>query len=628
MYALRGGSYDLIARHEEGIVVWLLLEVGFAFGLLPRARLPRLLWVPLIALGALAALTALSVIWTESDGRTVDELTRVAHYGGIVLLAVSALNRFTWRAAAAGLSAAALLICGFAIASRLDPGTLPDEVAAVFDSNRLSYPLDYWNATAAWGAMSLAAALAWSAHARQPLLRAAALAAAPVASLAVYLSYSRAGVVGVAVGTICVLALSRNRWTASAHTLLAAGAGAVVILIARGQPQIADGAGSEGAGVVLVGLLAAAFGCGLAALAIAAAGMDRIRLPGNLARAAVAAGAVVALLALTTAGRAPISDAWDEFQNQDTVAVGDDPASRLENVGGKRADVWEAALAAFEAEPVGGIGPGTFEFWWSRTGENPEFARDAHSLYFEQLAELGLPGLLLTVAFLGGLAAVGLRARVAAKRTVDAGASAAMLSVFAVFLVHAGLDWMWELTAVSALGIGAGCVAASAASSRSGAPLAPWPRFGLVGLALVAILIQIPGLVSTARVRESEATLAGGDPTRAQELAAEAVEAEPWASEPYIQRATVADVQGRLDDARADLLEAIDREPTNWRPWILLAQVELQRKDEEASRAAFDEARRLHPTSRLYVNFSLFKLEILSPEKLPPEFPVPEPIGP
>ena len=34
---------------------------------------------------------------------------------------------------------------------------------------------------------------------------------------------------------------------------------------------------------------------------------------------------------------------------------------------------------------------------------DPEYVRDAHSLYLEALAEQGLPGLLALLGFLGGL---------------------------------------------------------------------------------------------------------------------------------------------------------------------------------------------------------------------------------
>ena len=610
-YAISGGSYDLLVRHEEALAIWLLLAFSLAFGLLPRSRLGMFAQASLYAVAALAVLNLISVTWTESDGRTIDELARVAHYGGLVLLALLSLNRYTWRAAAGGLVAAGLAICVLADASWLAPAAIPDQVGTLQAVNRLSYPLDYWNATGAWGAMSLAGALAFSAHSRQPVVRAAALALVPAAGLAVYLSYSRAGVVGACIGLVFVLAFSRNRWTALGHAIVAAAGIAIVILVARGQPEIAHGTGASGAGVVAATLLAAGLACTAVTLATATAGLDRIRMPRQSARVAVACGVVAALLVAATAVRGPINDAWEEFQdNTATTTVSDDPATRLTSLGGARRDLWDSALAAYSEEPLTGLGPGTFEFWWSRNPRTVDFTRDAHSLYLEQLAELGLPGLLLLLAFLGALLAAGVQARIRAVRTVDAGAGAAMLSMFGVFLVQAGVDWMWELTAVTVLGLGAAAIAAAAASGRRGR-LSPFVRAGLVAACVIAAVAQIPGLVSTARTRESESVQARGELARASELADQAIDAEPWASEPYVQRASVAEAQGDLDRARDDLLEAIDREPTNWRPTILLAQVELQRGDLPAARSAFADARRLHPYSTLYTTFPLFRSQIL-----------------
>jgi tetratricopeptide (TPR) repeat protein len=622
-YAVLGGSYDLLTRHEEALLVWIVLALGFAFGLLPRARLHRLSFAVLAAVAALALLTALSLTWTESDGRTTEELARVVQYAGIVLLALSALNRYTWRAAAAGLVAAGLVVCAAAVGARVAPGLFPDPTAELFDSKRLSYPLDYWNATAAWGAMSIAGALAWSAHARTPLLRASALALVPVAGLAVYLSYSRAGVGGTAVAALLVLTLSRNRWTALAHIVVAAGATALVILVARAHPEIAEGSvlamehRAAGAGVVVATLVATGAVCAAVAFATAAAGIDRARMAKQPARIAVALCALAALLVAVTAGRGPISDAWDQFQNQSAVNVGQDPTARLGSLGGGRDEVWDAAIAAYESEPLTGIGPGSFEFWWSRTSETGAFARDAHSLYLEQLAELGIPGLLLLLAFLGTLLSVGLQVRLRSERSVDAGASAAMVAMFGVFLFHAGVDWMWELTAVTTLGLAAAAVAAAGSSSRRRSPLAMPVRTAVVVVCLAATVIQVPGLVSTARTRESETTLDAGDLSGARELADEAIEAQPWAAEPYVQRATVAEAQGDLAAARDDLHEAIERQPTDWRPHILLAQVELQLDDIPAARAAFAQAKRLHPYSTLYTTFPVFQLQILGGPEAP-----------
>ena len=121
----------------------------------------------------LALWTALSLGWTDSDERTLAELARVVHLGGLALLALSLLDRRTWRAAAAGLALAGVIVCGAAVASRLAPDAFPvDEIKrGGFRSDRLNYPFWYWNAVAAWGAMALAMALAWSAHARSLLVR-------------------------------------------------------------------------------------------------------------------------------------------------------------------------------------------------------------------------------------------------------------------------------------------------------------------------------------------------------------------------------------------------------------------------------------------------------------------------
>ena len=49
-YSLRGGSYDIVPRQEEAIVVWGLLALGFGFGLLPRSRPSRVAAIPFAAI--------------------------------------------------------------------------------------------------------------------------------------------------------------------------------------------------------------------------------------------------------------------------------------------------------------------------------------------------------------------------------------------------------------------------------------------------------------------------------------------------------------------------------------------------------------------------------------------------
>ncbi len=62
-----------------------------------------------------------------------------------------------------------------------------------------------------------------------------------------------------------------------------------------------------------------------------------------------------------------------------------------------RPHYWHVALDDAAANPVLGSGAGTFGDYWLRHRPVESFARDAHSLYVESLAELGPIGLLLAL---------------------------------------------------------------------------------------------------------------------------------------------------------------------------------------------------------------------------------------
>jgi hypothetical protein len=603
-YAVPDGSYDIVARQENAIAIWWVIGLAAALGLLPRARLRlQSLWV-LVPLALLVVWTLLGVTWTSSDERTVAEVVRVAHYAGVVLLVWLAASPSTWRPAAAGIVAGAVAVCGLALASRFAPGQFQDRVAEAFDITRLSYPLGYWNAVAAWGAMTVALALVWSAHARSYVARAASLAGVPIAVLTVYLTYSRAGVAGITVAVVAALALSVNRWTVAAHAVGAGAASALVILVVRGRPEIAKGTGTEGASVALEALAVSALICVAVAFATRVADADRRwRLPKQPARIATASLAVVGLVLLATLGRAPVSEAWDEFREGGVAGTASttasDPTSRLGSLKGSRYDVWSSAMDAFRGEPLHGIGPGTFEFHWNMD-EGGEFLRDAHSLYLEQAAEGGLIGAALTIAFLLALAVLGVRARLKFRDPSRAGANAALLSAFAVFLFHAGVDWMWEATAVTVLGLAA--VALAAGSTGRPRAASDWRlRVGLAITAAGVCAVALPGLLSATRTRDSREAFTAGDTQEALSLADSAVSRESWAATPYVQRALLRWSDGRLADAARDLRSARRRERLNWRHPLLLARLEAERGRTRSAVRAFRDAKRLRPASPFFV---------------------------
>lgn len=601
LYALRGGSYDVVARQEVALGLWWVIGLGWALGVLPLGGTPRRSRRALAALGALAAWTAASLLWSDSLERTFEEIARVAGYGGLLALVASLADRRTWRPAAAGLAAAAVLVCALGVDARLDPSVLgANSVGGTFGLQRLAYPLAYWNAVGAWGAMTIAALLAWSAHARTPLARALALAAVPVAATATYLSFSRASVVGVALAVAVAIALGPRRVLVTLHALAAAVAAGAAVLVIRGAPAIERGTGGAGGGRVVLALVAGALALGaLAALSGRLAGRRGPRVPGLTARRALIAAGAALLVAGVLGGPSLAERGWRDFKGT-PVGPGGDPATRLSSLASSRYGLYDNALTAFTSHPVLGLGAGTFQFWHDGHADNSEFVRDGHSIYLESLAELGVPGLLLVLALLGLLLHAALRARKRLSDDAERGAAAALIATFVVFLWQAGVDWMWETTAAGAFALGAVALAA-VPGTRRGQARPRWPLRAAVALvAVLAALVQLPGLVSTSQSRRSAAALRAGAPARALADADDAIAAEPWSASARIARALVAESTGELAGARIDVQAAIAREPENWSHRLVLARVEAERGHAAAALAAFEQARRLRPRAHVF----------------------------
>jgi O-antigen ligase len=116
---------------------------------------------------------------------------------------------------------------------------------------------------------------------------------------------------------------------------------------------------------------------------------------------------------------------------------------RLASVQSNRYEYWRVALGTFADHPLIGDGSGGFRVAWLRERPFRESVRDAHSLYLETAAELGLPGLGFLLLFIGGTFASG--ATALRRAAAPAGTAAALLA----WTVSASIDWMWELPAVA-----------------------------------------------------------------------------------------------------------------------------------------------------------------------------------
>jgi hypothetical protein len=576
-YALPGGSYDIVIRQEYGLVIWAVLALGIGLGLLPRSRPSRPALIVLGALVAYAAWTGISLAWTDSAERTTAELARTLDYVGFCALVGSVIDRRLWRAATAGLGAGALIVCALAVASRLFPGDFPHNVVGiVFDTDRLSYPFGYWNAVAAWGAMSIAIALSWGSNDGWKLRRVLMVAGAPVAGTMVYLSYSRAGVAGAALAVAASIGLSRFRWTAAVHAAVAGFGTALVINVIRSHPQIAHGTGGSGSGSVLAVLVFACVLSAFAAWLCTVVGTDRWKLPRPAYRVLAGACTIAVVLAAVAFGPHIAKHAWHEFRNPALPSAASNPTQRLTTLSGTRYNLWAVAFQAFKEYPLTGTGAGTYEFWWNRHMRDSESVLNAHSLWLEAMAELGAPGLLAIVAFAAGALWLLVKVRRRAGRRTSTAASTAAAAAFIVFLLHASVDWMWQTTAVTILALG-GLAAVSARLSSGPFRLNRVARVMLAVAAVLAAAIQLPGVLSTLEIRRSQAAERAGNGTLALAWAKAAVSSEPWAASPYDQEGLVLESAGRLAQAAAELRHAIDKEPDNYAHWLLLARVQSER---------------------------------------------------
>ena len=120
--------------------------------------------------------------------------------------------------------------------------------------------------------------------------------------------------------------------------------------------------------------------------------------------------------------------------------------------------------------------------YWLRYRPFDAGAQDAHSLYIQTAAELGIVGLALLAVFLASLAGAARSAWLA-----DPVRVAGPIAGFIVWIFHAAVDWDWQMPALTlpALLLAAGVLAsydelagarapASGASAADGA-LAPCP---------------------------------------------------------------------------------------------------------------------------------------------------------
>jgi hypothetical protein len=649
-YAKGGLKLETMTTTEMALTLASAAAVAWAILRLPAGGRGYGIW-PAGLLLAFTALSAISVVWSVQPDDSWRDAGRMLAYSGVFAAAV-ALVRLApkrWPAVLGGLALASVVVCTYALLTKVFPGSLvPADKYA-----RLEDPYGYWNAVGLTASMGAICCL-WlgarrSGHA---LLSALAYPAMGVLLLTLLLAYSRGALVALAAGVLlwfCLVPL-RLRGTA----VLGVGAlGAVTVAawdfsthaLSDEHVPLAEQvtAGHQlGALVVAMVLVLTLLGVGIGF-------WTGTRPPSRALRNQVGATllALIAVALIAFAGAlahsqrgltGSISHAVDALTNPNAKVPPNTPG-RLTAVASVRARYWKEALDVFKAHPALGAGAEGFATAHLRYRSETLQVTHAHGFIVQTLADLGLVGLALALTLLlAWIIAAGRathpfnrhwsvrRGRRAGWRTLDTPAlkrygpervgMLAMLCVVVVFGVHSLVDWTWYVPGNACVALLCAGWLAGRGPLEEGETVAPRPvgrpsylRMSLAAAAIVLALLAAWSQWQPQRSEEAsvqaEALLAR-DPEGALRAANSAVSRDPLSIEALSTLAAVQEATGHAALARATLEHAVRLQPSNPKSWIYLSEHDLASNPQAA----------LHELqAAIYLN-----PESISPEEISPPY--------
>jgi len=561
-------TIGLVARNAGGWwpTTWgwgalgLLFVAAAALLLRPRIELGPLDLAFLGGLGALTTWTAVSWLWSESPPSTALEIERTLVYLAAALALLVVAHRRSLAAALGGILAVIVVLSCYALATRLAADVIQQRGSSL--GFRLAGVFLYPNGLGIVAVMGLLIALGFVADGAHPVTRAVAGAATVPLAMTLWLSNSRGALLALVIGLAAVTLLTPRRrhlvvvvaplaalgllaiWLASRSTLLTHWADPSAAVGDGHRMALALFALSAGACAISIG-----WSRGVAVGVVAAVALAVVVAPVSPARGVLAAGAGASLV-------------------PGSPAPGTTPAGRLFSAtSNSRTEYWRVALHDFLGHPLLGSGAGTFVREWYRHRHVKIDVQDAHSLYLEMLAELGVVGLglVLVVLAIPTLAALQVRRR----RYVVGGFGA-----FVAFAAHAAVDWDWELPGITLAGLLCGGLLVVAARTEAQVVVLDRNR----RLALLAPVLSLLALAFIALVgnRANAAALAAvsrGDWRTAASEARRAARWEPWSAEALELEADAAIAKNDLATARTLLRRAVRKDGSDFELWGRLASV-------------------------------------------------------
>ena len=579
---LAPGALTLFLAFESGgffpgtvavVCAWVavLLALRFAAAGRPVEGAGPALAVAAVGLGSFAAWTLASAGWSDAPGRALVEYDRVLLYGmTLVLFGTVGYSVRRLSLAVYGVAAAIVAVCVTSLASVLLPEVA--EVVVPFHPERMSHPLTYWNALGIFAGVGVILCGHLATSERHPaVVRVLGAASLPILAPVLYSTFSRGAMWATIAALVVYCLLGRPRGLIAGGIAMLPPTLVAVVSINPIDRLTDDplapssiALGEELAWTVVACVAAAAVV--RAALIPLDRSLTKLHLPFRVPRVAVAG--LVLLAALGVGGTSVAvglpdlaSDKYDEFSaNENPGAAG---GSRLlSSSANGRKEHWDVALAVYREHKSKGTGAGTYEIGWRDRRTTSLDVVDGHSLYLEVLSELGWPGLaMLLIALLTILGTFAWRAR-----GPDRALHAALFAAGLAWAIHAGIDWDWEMPAVTLWIFALGGLALARSAGRPRGRLTRFtPVVRVAGIAGVAVLAIVPVQLAIAHgeLLDAHEAYLREDCATVLKHAAEARESGEDLIEPYQYEAACV---LREDPRRAEraMRAALELDPNNW----------------------------------------------------------------
>lgn len=567
--------------------------IALILGVVETPGLLRIAFAALVL--ALGAWIALSATWSISPAGSLREVERMLVYAALALALALLMRRGDAVGLASGVFLGCVAIGAYALATHLF-----QDVFGTYDdpdlTYRLSEPIGYWNALGLLMVIGVLLGLAFTAHARRTWLALAAAAALPTLSSALYFTFSRGAWIAVTVGALAMVITDARRLRLLWTSAVVAWASIALIAVASRRTALttedvglAEEAVSQGRGlavwvaVMTVASVLLAYAARWASRRAPIA--RRTRRAVDVLLGLVAVATVISVMIASGGPRALTSKVEDRFRAELVTSEPGNLNQRLFNLSGTgRMDHLQVAWDAARERPVVGNGAGTYEYFWYLLRPILFDVRDAHSLYVEMLAEVGIVGLSLLLLALALPVAGAFRAR-------RSRVAPAAFGAFAAWAAHSAMDWHWEVVGVTAAALLTGGACMLAAERRRGAPLREAVRIPAIAGAVVVSVVAVVSFVGNQALFAARDAARAKDWTSARDHARRADALLPWSFEPLIVRGDAEAGLGNRPGALAAYRDAVGKDDRNWVAWLRRAQV--ARGAERA--AAYARVRALNP---------------------------------